>query len=353
MININFDNNKEYYDFDSLRESPYRFIIVNGIMDDGKTFGAKEDMLKRFEKFGERSIWIMNSRIMLDEELLKFKTANEEINANWNNYMIKNGTNGISTLISIATNEIVCYFLAISSVTKTARDDRIKNIYYDEFNYLDSRTYKLQISKFQMLLSRNMRVNKIFLIGNATSLNIPILFHFGIWEVPKGKDFFEFNIGNQKGLFHVFKRTIERIEKKYEDSLAYQVIKKTGFAEHAFKNEYNLDNKSKVDKDYLKKHKDKMILQQTFQIGLDIWVDFYSDINYKKFYIGIAKKGYKNRVKYFLDRDYMIDGLKYTPTITEKLARYFQMDRITYENIAIKQYFYEVIKPFVHTYFLK
>lgn len=342
---INFDYKKPYYDFKAIRNNKYRLNIINGIMDDGKTFGAKEDMLERYLKYSESSIWIMNGMPLLSKEMSVFCISNIQFNKNWEKFEVKGDREGY--IIGYYDKKPFVFFLNIGSATKTGRIEQTKNIYYDEFNYMDKRIYNVQSDKFKILLSRCMRINKIFLIGNATSLNIPLLYDLGIWEIKA--EWTEFDVwDNFKGLFHNFKRDEKFIDNKYKDSIAYAIMKKSGYTKHAFENQYVLDNNANISRDYLKENPQHN-LRYTFEISNNIKIDCYQvrDRHSQTLTMYLNLNENNLPVVYALNRDYVRDGVVYAPDISENIGMYFQQNRIYYQNITIKQKLYEIIKPFI------
>lgn len=326
----------KWYNVDKIWNMGYRFNIINGIMDDGKTFGFKLKMLEVFKKTGNRFIWLMNTKVALEEELAKFKTDLENYDDDWYNFKIEKIPK-TDKWVGKYDSEIVCYFQALSSTSKTARDSKVKYIIFDEFNYGDTRVWNYQAQNFLALLSRNMRIDKIFMIGNATSLNIPLLVMFNIFHIEK--EWTEFKIGKFKGIFHNFKRPEREIDNKYKDSISYAIMKKTEYADHAFKNKYLLDNYDNVDKNRWK-GETKYIFELNNKELIELR-DCYPNI-----YICLYKG--KEKPKFALSRKLAKDNVIYDSMIPDRLAHKIVRGRVFYESVMIKQEIHNLVGGFFY-----
>jgi len=360
MKEINFDHSQKWYDAEGLLKNKYPIYIINGVMDDGKTFGFKMYTFKKFLESGrkDRTIFVYNKEKTLKEDLVKFKSDMIEYEPEFRK--LKSKTLNEMYVLYYDPREkenesfdfednIFAYLILISSATKTSRDANVKYMVYDEFNYLDTRIFNVQERHLQVLLSRNMRNLKfIALIGNAVSMNIPALNMLGIYQKPE-KEFFEFKFGDMVGLFHNFKRNEEFLEEKYKDSIAYNIMKQTNFVKHAFGNEYILDDYSRIMPDvltYLKWDKMKSegicYITQT-NIKVEILSLFFKQTKKILYFIRLSDKD----VNVCIEEKYSTNGVEYNGNIPINLALFYQKNDIWFENITIKKNISEIIRNFI------
>lgn len=332
---------QEYYNFPLLRQymesENILLSIVIGIVDDGKTYGMKLDALERFNKFNERALFIYNSRPQMEEEIAKWEDAYE--NNEWEGLSFVEKGN---ITIAFMHGEKFAYFTPVTSIKKVARDEKIKNIYYDEFNYGDTRIFNLQGRGFATLLTRMLRAKRVFLIGNNTTLNVPILYELRLFQFSE-KEWDLIERKNYKIIVHKFRRSEEFADKKYENDGIYWLLKDMEYSKHFFNNESLLDN---IDQIYdFNKYINKMRYLYTFAIKENLYADIYSFEKNKKIYWYVTKSVRKeNKRVVALHPNYTGDGIFLKPDISRNIAYNISNTRVFYESVIIKQNLWKTIR---------
>lgn len=215
----------------------------------GKTFGAKEAVLKKFLKTGEQFIYLRRYKTELDTALSTF----------WND-LIDNGcfsdlelkVKKNKMLTSFTCDGEVCGYavpLSTANILKSTAFPKVKTIIFDEF-ILDgaSGTYRYLKNEVTMMLDvietvGRLRDIQVVFLGNALSITNPYFAYFDL-DLPYNSEFRTFN----NGLIVV----------NYIKNLAYREVKKnskfgrlianTQYGRYAIDNEMLRDNKHFIEK---------------------------------------------------------------------------------------------------------
>ena len=201
------------------------WIIMSGREHQGKTTNALQFAREKYLRDNEKSVWIFNCVNDIPPRD-KFLAANMEFYPNdWEN--VELNENG---LIDTNTKQIFLYFAFISSSRKLkmgGRDQRVRYIFYDEFNEGLDRIGHRQVLAFHSIVSSSFSSKgkpkasidklKIFLMSNNITSDVPLLTKWKINRLPKEeieeyqiKDNFLIKLFNPKTSFQKKKQTLLR-----------------------------------------------------------------------------------------------------------------------------------------------
>ncbi len=241
-INIH-GRNKYVLDFNALRENDNHISIIlseRGLQ--GKTYNAKEHILERWEQFGEKGLWIVNSSTQLQNMAKRFLANHIDNNEKWKEYKITG--RGVQ---DNKTGEIMIYFAALSLFHnyKGGRDAKVKTVIYDEFNENCQLIWKIQVMAFESLLQtftdphEDNNSTQIFLLANSKSMAVPILHDLGIKKIEGEETLMRYN-SLKVWIYLPVKSEIEmeRIRKKWQ----YDLSKLFQLADASYQNIANFDN---------------------------------------------------------------------------------------------------------------
>lgn len=361
------DIESEYYPIlkliDKVINSKSRIAIalIHGLMDDGKTYRMKLFGMWLYRKFKWRFAWLMSNKPAILEEIGKWYEGfitTEHINLFQDTHIIKlNGSDDIWVMKDKNNEDIICYFHTMTSMKKTGRDGRLMNAFFDEYNFGDTRYMNILSRTLQTFISRNLRAGfRMWMIGNSTTYDIPILYEWGIFEPPEN-EFHIHNLVNQYGkasksniLIHTFKRKENHFDDKYDDVAMYDVLRSTDFGKHAFDNESLLDNSNHV---MMVDELNSMMIQSYETLHTIFSDGVLIDINYvvmesgQTLYYVCNSDHDKKDVKIAFHEDDVVDGIEFEEPRPMELARLFQLNKIYYENIIVKNKIYKIIKRFI------
>ena len=352
----------KFYDFPKTRELGADMTFINGVMDDGKTYGMKLDMLNRFIEFGEESVWCMNSGVNLEIEISQFADAFTKspddvgYDERWNDFKIAKMPKS-DIWVGKYNEKEVCKFFSLATVKKWGRNPAVKNIYVDEYNFGDTRVMNLQLRGFQTILTRYLKPNvKVFLAGNNTTYNNPILNAYGLFRQPKEEYFYPNTTyvkdgvtykGKSKMLIHTFKRDERHYQDKYKDVALYHLLRLTDFSKHAFDNESLFDNGDNIfDWIDFKPLMDVVEYYDTIEMNKHnrILVDIYRcDIDGKRVWFIKKSDNTRDIIKNCISADLLRDGIKINRNLAIKLAKKYRTNKLYYESETVKQNLHDIL----------
>ena len=222
------------------------YLLISMRGDNGKTFGAKEFAREHFEKTGEKSKWLLNTAVQVEEE--KFKWLEKNQNAypkKWKDYF-REGTRIYKKVGGKKIEFLEMVALSAAEKKKGSREN-IAYVFYDEFNVGVERIGVRQTTLFNNLLATykpyDTKINtlRVFIFGNNKSLNSNLLIDLKIWELKS--DFIQVNGPSGKKLMLILSPVMPEnyIIKRTEHDWLYDLATMTGEADHIYRNK-NLYN---------------------------------------------------------------------------------------------------------------
>lgn len=210
----------------------FNFIVGN--RGSGKSYGAKEYVIKRFLKAGEQFIYLRRFKTELKKIGTYFMDIQEQFDG------IEMRVQGKSFTIN---GEVAGYALALSTakIEKSTSYPNVTTIIFDEF-LLDKGFHKYLPDEITMMLEiyetvARMRENvRVLFLANAISFTNPYFLFFNI-QVPRNKK----GISCKNDILIQFVNNQEFIEEKEKTRFA-NIIKGTEYAKYSIHNEMLRDN---------------------------------------------------------------------------------------------------------------
>ncbi len=307
----------------------------------GKTFGAKEFILKKFIEEGHKSIWVVNTETILLKEKSRFIMNNKQVfPEKWKDVnMVGNKVyykkECFLTLVALSTAEH----------NKGSRDNDIRYMVYDEFNVGLSKINKRQYDLLDNLCNTYSNVMEdtlklqVFIFGNNKSMVVPIFHSLKIKTLKSELQQKLNNFGLK--LYQIYVPIVNKklAEIKYKNNALFQLGKIAGTTQHSFLNESLYD----VDYGVVGRFKDidnsDWIYMNTIFIEnsyMELWKDTYG-----KFYFYSLRE---RQLEYGRNGDVIIvgkakdlqAGYKYNPELKKVLIELSPTGRILYDTIITK-----------------
>lgn len=266
-------NKKKVFDYAKIEEAGFPIVIMitqRGAL--GKTFNVKDHIRNMYQKKGDRAIWLMNTKILLEkqksdfhEDIFKpsiqplldpqipwFWRSTEwggKIDSNTCRLYHKDDKGKLSPFIDL---------LALSS-SESMKGARVgyKRIVYEEFNVKINQVSKPE-DQFNSLLNsmEDVVVNhqkkqdlKIYIFGNSKTLNNPIINKMGIrvleHEISELRD----DYGNPLVLViapQLDDKQRQEVEEDNKNNWIYQLQKQSGYHKHSYFNVSLYDDLNRI-----------------------------------------------------------------------------------------------------------
>ncbi len=306
----------------------------------GKTFGAKEFILKKYKEEGHKSIWVVNTETILDKEKSRFIMNNKQVYPdNWKDVeMIGNNV--------YYKKEVFLTLVALSTAEKLkgSRDNDIRYIFYDEFNVgltqINKRQYDLLdnlCNTYSNVMDEYLNLS-VFIFGNNKSMVVPI---FQTLKIKTLKIELQQNI-NKEGLklYQIYVPNVNKkiAEKLYKNNPLYQLGKLAGTTQHSFLNESLYDVDYAVIGRIKRLEENKWIYMQTVCIDNSFMELWRKD---KRYYFHSLRERqleygrYGDNIVVGSTKDLQA-GYRYNPELKRVLIEMSPTGRILYDTIITK-----------------
>lgn len=244
----------DYFKVDALGFPINITISPRGIM--GKTHNLKDFLIYKYYVENKSAIWLYNAKVQMEKDLPKWLASNKQANpAQWKD-MIRE--HNIIKDKDRDKDDIFVYCDALSTSVRGSRDPRYAYIAYEEFNQSMDRIKKSQDWLFQNLIATTknqinptLGVQKVFLLANMDSVNIPLLAKWDILYIEQEHTFIYDDEGNPLIYIYCFiptERDLKKIYERNKSDWTYQLAKKSGLEEFIFNNTSILDNYNHIIK---------------------------------------------------------------------------------------------------------
>ncbi len=307
----------------------------------GKTFGAKEFILKKFIETGDKAIWVVNTETILLKEKSRFIMNNKQVfPEKWKDVKmigekVYYKKECFLTLVALSTAENI----------KGSRDNDIRYMIYDEFNvglsHINKRQYDLLdnlCNTYSNVMDDTLKL-QVFIFGNNKSMVVPI---FQSLKIKSLKIELQQKLNNfGLKLYQVYVPIVNRklAEIKYKNNALFQLGKIAGTTQHSFLNESLYDVEYGVVGRFKNIEKSQWSYLQTVYIEnsfMEIWKD-----NFGKFYFyslkerRLEKGRYDDPIIVGRPKD-LLAGYKYNPELKKILIELSPTGRILYDTIITK-----------------
>lgn len=255
------NNGKEYkhaiFDYQKIWEDKdvlfYLIISERGLK--GKSTGAKWLAKHIWDNYKSKSMWVMNTRILIQKEKKSHLAKPKQIFKEFENVKIegdflKDDKDWFMKFTSLSTAEN----------EKGSRDD-YELLIFDEFNVGDSQIKKKKLDLLSSLIAtltddvnpNAKSIKKIIMHGNNKSMNDEFLIRMGIYSINNDITDIKNSDGKIIGrIFAPITNQQERItmNKRMKDNNAYQFQKLIGREEHVYFNSSLYDELNNIKPDY-------------------------------------------------------------------------------------------------------
>lgn len=221
----------------------------------GKTHNVKEFVLDKFIEKRSQTIWLWNTKVQLEDDLIKFTVANEDVDPiKWQNIIREDNLFKDKTIEG--DRGLFVNMQSLSTFKRGSRDPKYHYLVYEEINQSLVRVAKAQDYLFQNAWhtltndkDHTKGLQQMFLLSNMDSIDIPLLVKWGILRIDHEHNFYYSENGVPLIYLHYYIPTeedIKRIEERNQWDWRYHMAKRSGLEDFLYKNISVYDNISHI-----------------------------------------------------------------------------------------------------------
>lgn len=325
-----------WYNFDRIMSYNALFNFILSPRGNGKSYGAKKQVINNFLKKGEQFVYVRRYKDELKDVDKFFADISQEFEG------VEFQVKGKTALIN---NEICGYFVSLSTSQKlkSVPFPKVTRIIFDEFivdkGHLRYLTNEVEVflDLFETIARKRDNVRAIFLANNVSRVN-PYFTYFK--SIPKENE--RFTVAKDGEVVVEMFTDEQFIEEKYKTKFG-KLIRNTNYGNYA------IDNKSLRDNDtFIQKFKPKncsFLFSVKFkgkEIGFHISYDeglWYCNnefIQTSKRRFSITKDDHDINL-------IMYNSLSSFPLFND-FVKYYRMGFVRFKNIEIKQSVYDILQ---------
>lgn len=322
-------SNNLFIDYNTILSYPFLFAFIVGVRGGGKTYGFKNWAIKDFLKTGKQFIYLRRYKTELTNCNLLFNDIKDKFPEH--NIVCKGRTFYID-------DKVAGYAVTLSNAMtkKSVPYPLVNKICFDEFVIMEGalRYIKDEVTQFLEFYETVARLRddvKVVFCGNSISQVNP---YFAYWKLFLNTERIQYFKDKYILVYYHSNREFSEEKKKTKFG---SLIEGTEYGNYAMENEFYLDSYDFVEKMKLSCKLEIRIKFNRRIIGL--WLSVSEGIYYA------SEKHHMSSVNIAITREDVDKVFKYEGNrgyFTSLIRRIFMKNMIRYENLELKNIFYDI-----------
>jgi len=316
------------------------FNMMIGARGGGKTFGAMKHVINRYLKYGEKTFYLRRYKTELTK---KDKLLDDMARIAYPDLIF--GVDGTEAYLKRNEESEKEYFMTFGALSSMSQGKSIPYpdifwLLFEEFIIPKGKSLhyiKNEVEDFLDIYNTIDRYRgqvRAIMLANAIDIANPYFIFFGIMP-DQNKEFYKYKNGE------LILQMCKQIEyKKYAANTRFgKFISGTPYGDYSTENYFRNDDNTFIEEKSAKAQARYAVKYR--DLYFSVWLDFNTNIYY------ITKKQVPDKICFALTKDghnYDTVMLEKADTMMKNLKRIYQYGYVRFQDVQVKQYFYDLLK---------